>query len=261
MLLFLTILLGLGLAVLLLPVLIVLGAERAGPSGPVSFQLSWGFLLGGAGLQLRVRDQAWYLHPLVLGRHLPFPRLCLQGAGAGDEEALPPEPAPAPPPVPPPVPRVSNAQAVPAPSPEVLRESPLPPAAEKPSGKAGLGKLAGEMVRPGLRLLKWLRGTFHLRRLHLEGSFGLADPAATGQAFGYLQAVRGLLPRWLRLELSPDFVHQGVRGKAQLAIHFHLGLALYLVTCFGVRLAWRWWVLKKKTRRLGQPATTPSTRR
>lgn len=240
MLLALAILLGLGLATLLLPVLIALKVEHPGPSGPVSFQLNWGFLLGGAGLQLRFRDQAWYLHPLVLGRRLPFPRLRLREEVVGDEEAPPPAPEPAREPVPEPAP---------------------PPAAEKPSARVGLGRLAGQSVRPGLRLLRRLGRTFHLRRLHLEGSFGLADPAATGQAFGYLQAARGLLPRWLRLELSPDFVRQGVRGKAQLAIHFYLGKALYLVTCFGARLAWRWWALRKAARRTAPPASTPLTRR
>lgn len=234
MLLALAILLGLSLAVLLLPVLIALKVESPGPSGPVSFQLSWGFLLGGAGLQLRFLDQTWYLHPLVLGQRLPFPRLRLQESPAQEEV-----PVPAAGPVP----------------------SPVPPPAAKPAAQGGLGKLAGEFWRPGLRLLRRLGQTFHLRRLWLEGSFGLADPAATGQFFGYLQGARGFLPRWLRLELSPDFTRQGVRGKAQLAIHFYLGKALYLLICFAARLAWHWWALRKAARRKGQPATTPLTRR
>jgi hypothetical protein len=219
MLIALAILLGLGLALLLLPVLIAFKVEHPGPWGPVGFQLSWGFLLGGAGLQLRVQGANWHLHPLLLGRGLPFPRLRL-GRGQGEEEAPPPP------------------EAAPAPAP-----------ASPAGGKAGMGRLAGEGVRPALRLLRCLARTFRLRALRLEGRFGLADPAATGQAFGYLQAMRGLLPRRLHLELTPDFVRQGVRGKAHLAIHFYLGKALYLVACFGARLAWRWWGLRRAARR------------
>ena len=258
MLLAIAVLLGLGLALLLLPVLIAVEVERPAPLGPVNVRLSWGFLLGGAGLQLRFQDRVWSLHPLVLRRHLPFPRLRLQEPPAEDEAPAPATgPVPGPPPLPKPV-----TETGPAVEPERSQgPAPTPPAAAKPAARVGLGKLAGEFWRPGLRLVRQLAQTFHLRRLRLSGRFGLQDPAATGQAFGYLQAARGVLPRWLRLELSPDFVHQGVQGKAQLAIHFYLGQALYLVIRFSARLAWRWRGLRKAARRAGVPATTPSTRR
>jgi hypothetical protein len=155
------------------------------------------------------------------------------------------------PPAPPVSPRASSA---PVPEPEPPGEPAPPPARPRASGR-GLGGLARGLVRPALRLLGRLAGTLRLRRLRLQGSFGLGDPAATGQVFGYLQGAQGLLPRGLRLELSPDFVRQGVRGTAHLAIHFHLGKALYLLAGFAARLAWRWWGLRRAARR------APSTRR
>ena len=236
MLLALAILLGLVLAVLLLPMLIALQIERPGPAGGVGFRLNWGLLMGGAGVQLRFQAARWSLHPLVLGRGLAFPRLCLGGEGASGE--APPS----------------------APPPQAAKED-TPPAVKPAAGRAGLGKQASELARPSLQLLRRLAQTFHLRSLRVEGRFGLADPAATGQLFGYLQAARALWPRRLRLKLFPDFVQRGVRGKAQLAIHFYFGKAFFLVACFGVRLLWRWWILTKAARRSGPSRTTPSTRR
>ncbi|MBM3277362.1 MAG: hypothetical protein FJY95_04695 [Candidatus Handelsmanbacteria bacterium] len=231
MLIALAILLGLGLALFLLPVLIALRVETPGPGGQLDLRLSWGFWLGGAGVQLRLQGGNWQLRPLLLGLALPFPRLRL----AGGEEEIPPPAAP---------------------------EAPVPPlpegkAAGPPPKRPELGRLAREGFRPALRLLRRLAGTLRLRRLRLQGRFGLADPAATGQVFGWLQGARGLLPGRLRLELSPDFVHQGVRGTAHLALHFYLGAALYLLASFGARIAWRWWGLRRAARR----PTTPSTRR
>ncbi len=264
MLIALAILLGLGLAFFFLPVLIALKVEHPGPSGALRVRLNWGFLLGGIGLQVRLQGSAWHLHPLLMGRGLPFPRLRLDGP--------PDEPAPAPATATPPTP-VPHREAVPPPAGRETPPAPeVPPAAGQtpptgpvpPTPKANrgeLGRLAREWIRPGLRLLGRLAGTIRLRRLWLGGRFGLADPAATGQVFGYLQAVRGVLPRRLRLDLSPDFLGQGVRGTAQLAVHFYLGKALYLVVSFAARVAWRWWGLRRAARRSLAAARTPSPRR
>lgn len=212
-------LLGLGMALLVLPVLISLRVEQPGPGGTLRLRLSWGFFLGGAGLQLRLQGEAWQLRPCFFGLGLPFPRL---GLGGG---------SPAPPPV----------AAVPEPAPDLPPEpGPEPAGRPEATRRPGLGEI-GELVRPAIRLLRRLAGTLRWRRLHLQGSFGLANPADTGQLFGYLQAVRGVLPQRLRLELCPDFVQPGVRGRAHLAVHFHLGKALYLVVSFAARLAWRRW--------------------
>ena len=238
MLIALAILLGLALAALLLPMLIGLQIERQGPAGALDFRLSWGLLAGGAGVQLRLQGAQWSLHPLLLGQGLPFPRLRLGKDQPGDEESA----------------------ATPTPAPE---EPPLAPAKPpKPAaGRVGLGKLARQLVRPGLHLLRRLAQTIRLHRLRVRGRFGLADPAATGQVFGYLQGARALWPRRLSLQLEPDFVQQGVQGRAQVAIHFYFGKALYLVACFGARLVWRQWTLKRANRRSRPSGTTPSTRR
>ncbi|MCC7263794.1 MAG: hypothetical protein IT369_14870 [Candidatus Latescibacteria bacterium] len=246
MLIVLAILLGLGLALLLLPVLIALRVEHPGPAGSLNLRLNWGFALGAAGLQLRLQDQVWQLRPLLLGLALPFPRLQLGGGGEQGATPRTPPPQAEPPPV---------ATADPTPSASAAPPSP------KVAGRAALGRFAGDAARPVWRLLRRLAGTLRWRWLRLEGRFGLADPAATGQVFGYLQAVRGVLPRRLRLQLSPDFVRQGVRGSAHLAVHFHLGKALYLVVSFAARMAWRWWGLRRAARRPGPAPSPPSPRR
>jgi hypothetical protein len=245
MLIVLAILLGLGLALLLLPVLIALRVDHPGPAGSLNLRLNWGFVLGAAGLQLRLQDKVWQLRPLLLGLALPFPRLRLGGGGEQGETPQTPPPKAEPRPI---------ATADPAPSASAAPPSP------RAAGRV-VRRLAGDSARPAWRLLRRLAGTLRWRWLRLEGCFGLADPAATGQLFGYLQAVRGVLPRRLRLHLSPDFVRQGVRGSAHLAVHFHLGKALYLVVSFAARMAWRWWGLRRVARRPGPAPIPPSPRR
>jgi hypothetical protein len=74
----------------------------------------------------------------------------------------------------------------------------------------------------------------------VRGSFGFADPARTGSVFGYLQALRAVVPRRLRLDLRPDFERPGVRGEATLLLHLYLGSLLFVVLRFGLQVGWRW---------------------
>jgi len=110
---------------------------------------------------------------------------------------------------------------------------------------AALEKLAAQFAPPAVRLLAGLGKSIRLRHLRLDGRFGLADPASTGQVFGYLQGVRALLPERLGLELRPNFVSQGVDGRFYLAVHFYLGYALLLGGLFAARLGWRLLVVER----------------
>lgn len=222
------VLFGLILAFFLFPVLIALKLERQAPAAPVTLQVNWGFFAGATGVQLCLQAAEWHLYPLLLGRRLGFPRIRL-----GPRRAAPALPAPA------------------------------KPAPKARARRLDLGRLWGlveELARPGARMLGRLARTFRFRRLHLEGAFGLVDPAATGGIFGCLQGIGPLLPGRLRLDLCPDFTEPGARGRLHLAIHFYLGRALLLAALFAVWLAWRLLVLRR-VRAFWGPRTTAHTRR
>lgn len=220
------ILLGLVLAGLLLPVLIGLRAERQTPGAPVDLQVNWGFFAGLAGVQTRLhRESGWFLHPLILGWGMPFPRLRLGARRDAGEEEPPAAPAP--------------------------QEAPTRTGTEGALKRVvALPRLAAQFARPGGRLLAGLGRSIRFRRLRLDGSFGLTDPASTGQLFGCLQGLQALRCGRLRLDLRPDFTVPGVRGRLRLAVHFYLGHALLLLALFAARLGWHLLAAKWASRKI-----------
>jgi len=220
MLVFAAVLLALLLGLLLLPVVLHLRVERADPAGPLGVELGCALFAGLAGLQVESRQTRWHYHPWLLGR-----RVTLWGAG---RRARPgraqPVASPAPPPTGAAPGQAPGATSGPGPEPVLQRLS-------------GMAHLAG---RPAWRLARGVAGAFRLRRVCVRGSFGFADPARTGSVFGYLQALRAVVPRRLRLDLRPDFERPGVRGEATLLLHLYLGYLLFVVLRYGLQVGWRW---------------------
>lgn len=91
-------------------------------------------------------------------------------------------------------------------------------------GKARRKRLGGERALALLRnapgLVRGILGAFHFTRLEAEGDYGFADPADTGQVFGFLSAFTyGLPPRpGLVLNLRPDFAGERLDGRVEAEI-------------------------------------------
>jgi hypothetical protein len=66
----------------------------------------------------------------------------------------------------------------------------------------------------------------------LEGriTFGTGDPAATGQMYGYYQAVIPLIPGFCRITLVPDFTAPRLEGKAEGGLSVQTPLFLLIRT-------------------------------
>ncbi|WP_406656190.1 DUF2953 domain-containing protein [Methanolobus sp. ZRKC2] len=70
-------------------------------------------------------------------------------------------------------------------------------------------KLLRLLTVPVIRLLEGILEAINIHKLKLDMKFGLADPADTGMAIGYLYALRGYLEHQyerVKLYAEPDFV-------------------------------------------------------
>ena len=99
-------------------------------------------------------------------------------------------------------------------------------------------------LKPGQQLLRSLPLVFAVKKLYASGSFGLGDPAQTGNAFGFLQALKAFYGRRLRLDLHPDFIRAGFRGTLEVRLHLHLGLLLLLLLRAALQIAGRWLAMR-----------------
>ena len=194
---------ALGLGALCAPISLGLRCRRE--DLPESWE--WGarlsFFWGGLGLGLRWGDKGLRIAPVLLGQFLPHPSLPLRTGKRRPKKRRKPEQEAAP----------------------KAREWNL----------RGLVRL---LFEPSLRLLASLPRTIRLKRLRVQGRLGFADPAQTGRAYGYLQAVAGRKGT-VQINVSPDFVRPGAFGRLDLVAHLHLGLLILLLGRFGWQVAYR----------------------
>lgn len=95
-----------------------------------------------------------------------------------------------------------------------------------------------------MRFLRALRKAFRLRRVTCDLVFGTGDPATTGQISGIVYAVRPLLGRRMRIDISPNFLVRTFEAKGALAIsvslaRITLAVARLAVTVGGM-LGWQY---------------------
>ena len=108
-------------------------------------------------------------------------------------------------------------------------------------------------VEPGLRLLGSLTRAITLRRVRVDGRFGLGDPAKTGYMFGVLQTVGASLPKrrkQLQILLEPDFREQVLCGRLDICLHLSLARVAASLLRFGLEVGTRWLVGRLRSARL-----------
>lgn len=70
------------------------------------------------------------------------------------------------------------------------------------------------LLRQMLLLLKGILSCIHLRKFELQLKLGLDSPADTGFLFGYVYAVRGLLPTKYNIAINPEFSEAIIEGHS-----------------------------------------------
>lgn len=96
-----------------------------------------------------------------------------------------------------------------------------------------------QFSRPALRLLRSMLKCISLRKLHITGRLGLSDAAATGMLYGWLQALRAIPWRSVRVEVQPCFHGVGFHGTLELVLHLYAGRLLWNLAQALVAVAWR----------------------
>lgn len=115
--------------------------------------------------------------------------------------------------------------------------TPEPEARERPRCRFRHG---GAMLRATPDLVRGVLRAVRVERLRVDGAFGLADPADTGQLFGLLCPLLYALPPSPRREITlrPVFEGPSLTGEAEGRVGVTLAPALGAALRFGWRVLW-----------------------
>ena len=219
---FFYVLLGVCFLFFVLPVSLVLRANRPEIGAPINAEIGLGLYRACTGIALQIRDGQPSLHVVLFSHAIPRPALRLAtekktSHSAPSEAEVPPQDQPVSPSHPP------------------QSSEPLKPKSELE---------AMDWIRigfpPSLRLLKRSPRVFSLYSVLVRGHFGLEDPMQTGALYGYQRALLALPFKRLRLELIPDFCNQGFIGQARIAIGIHVGTLLLIALGFALHAGLRY---------------------
>ena len=100
------------------------------------------------------------------------------------------------------------------------KKKPKVPRKKKEKKKGSRFKFWGMLRTTGLLkqvllLLKGILSCIHLKKFELQLKLGLDNPADTGFLFGYIYAVRGLLPAKSGIAINPEFSEAVIEGHSR----------------------------------------------
>ena len=216
-------LMAFGAGIVCLPLALSLHYRRDDLPATWYLLVQMAFFRGSLGVGLQFAPESRTLMPVLLGRVLPFPAITLRGE-----------------------PRSKTRKPEQAQKGE-LRAEEL--ASEKK--KTAPLDLIRLVLRPALGLLGGMPRVFGLRSLRITGRLGFADPAKTGIANGYMQAMKSVENKFLSINVYPDFTRPGAFGQCDLVAHFHLGLLLLFLGRSGLQVGFRFLVSRLFGRKLG----------
>lgn len=205
-----------------LPISLVLRANRPESSTPTNAEISLGLYRACMGIAIQIRDGQMSAHLILFGRVIPHPSLRLSTEKKTICNAS------------------SDAEVSPQDHPALPSHSPLP--SEKLKHKNELKAM--DWIRiglpPALHLLKRFPRVFSFYSVLMRGHWGLGDPMQTGALYGCQRALMALPFKRLRLELIPDFCNQGFIGQARIAIGIYMGALLLIALGFALHAGLRY---------------------
>jgi len=205
-----------------LPISLVLRANRPEIGSPVNAEIGLGLYGDCMGIAIQIRDGQPSLHVVLFSRAIHRPALRL----ATEKKMSPSAP--------------SEAEVPPQDEPVPLSNSPPPSEPLKPKNELKAMDWIRIGLPPALGLLKHFPRVISLYSVLVKGHFGLKDPMQTGALYGYQRALLALPFKKLRLELIPDFCDQGFIGQARIAIGIHVGTLLLIALGFALHASLRY---------------------
>ncbi len=102
------------------------------------------------------------------------------------------------------------------------------------------------------QFMKRLSKTIAFQRLELNLELGTDDPAVTGRLFGYVEALKGICGKRIRISITPDFVQPRFAGSGSLKLSIYLHRLIFAALVLTIRGGlWRakiWWTGRKNRR-------------
>ena len=100
-----------------------------------------------------------------------------------------------------------------------------------------------------MRFVKRLLRVIKFQHAAMDVEVGLGDPAYTGRLFGYVEAVKRVLGKRIRISLTPNFLQPHFAGEGSLRLSIYLYRLLWAALALAVRggcLAAKIWWAKRK---------------
>ncbi len=123
---------------------------------------------------------------------------------------------------------------------------------------ARIGVYFKRLWLPARRFASRVLKGFRLRRFSCKVVFGAANPATTGQVFGYFMAASSLAGISGCIEATPDFEQRRLDGEAEVEIRVYPHRLLCAVACVAWCAALAWFLerrdLKRRQGASGVPA-------
>jgi len=86
--------------------------------------------------------------------------------------------------------------------------------------------------------LKGILKCFHVKKMNIQGDFGMGDPACTGMVYGFIQTSRSLQNKNFTVLMNPDFSRKFFEGELNLVLQCILCFLIWRIVRSGVGIGW-----------------------
>lgn len=86
--------------------------------------------------------------------------------------------------------------------------------------------------------LKGILKCFHVKKMNIQGDFGMGDPALTGMVYGFIQTSRSFQNKNFTVLMNPDFSRMFFEGEMNLVLQCILCLLIWRIVRSGLGISW-----------------------